>query len=329
MKKPKSDKEAVGAGYEKLVAVIEAALNPNNVVTHNIKLRENCGVDRQIDVHIEGKNVIVECRERRSRVNLNQIGAFADLCRETNSSGIFVAQKGFSKNAIKKAKHANIQTFILSKVSVETLKSAFIKVIPEVTIFLPTIHCSKYHFIIDDSQSHLTNVDGFIYDNVSDEQSSQMDYINDILNQTVFANQSVLIEPLKLEYLFGKKEAVLGEIHYEDAKVQINSRKYLKSGDIKIPILSIIFEIEYFINVREGKSELYHQKDSEGNLISEAFTTDLAFKNKPYKFSAVTNMKDGSINGALIPSFNSSEIIPLKNFGELKNPFEKETDSEN
>jgi hypothetical protein len=90
---------------EKLSAVIFAELEPESVVTHDARLQGNLSqAERQIDVLIENPStharVIVDCKDWRRRVNVNDVGAFASLVEDVEGTGgVMVCNRGFSKAA--------------------------------------------------------------------------------------------------------------------------------------------------------------------------------------------------------------------------------------
>src|SRR5688572_11145103 len=121
----KSTKEKKGEPFEKLMTAIQMAFHPDDKVEHNIKIRKSSGVNRQIDVTVKDREIIVECRDKSRNVTLTEMDAFIRLCQTTDKEGIFVAKRGFAPNVIKNAKEANIKTFTLAEIDGELFKNSF------------------------------------------------------------------------------------------------------------------------------------------------------------------------------------------------------------
>lgn len=88
---------------EKLAERIYRELEPGSVVRHDVLLRGDVSeVDRQIDVLIEnpdmGTRVVVDCKDWKRRVNVNDAAAFAGLLEDVGAtSGVLICNRGFSK----------------------------------------------------------------------------------------------------------------------------------------------------------------------------------------------------------------------------------------
>jgi hypothetical protein len=113
----KRRREADGIEFEKLVSRIQQQLDPNAQVSHNELLTDRLGHKRQFDVVIRGTLAghkmlgVIECKDLKRNVGVNDIEAFATKSRDVNANlKVFVSRRGFTKTAIEKAKDYGIQT---------------------------------------------------------------------------------------------------------------------------------------------------------------------------------------------------------------------------
>jgi hypothetical protein len=113
-----------GKKFELLVAEIERALHniPGITVEHNIRLTDSNGCERQIDVLITDRRArfptrtVIECKNTKSKVNINTVQAFIGLLKSTNSQhGIIVSASGYQAGARKTAQINNIHLYQLSE----------------------------------------------------------------------------------------------------------------------------------------------------------------------------------------------------------------------
>lgn len=114
-----------GREFEELVAFIERIFHnlPGAEVQHNVKLKNNKGVERQIDILITintGRftfNTIVECKNTKSKTKISDIGSFKELVESVcGHQGILVSASGFQKGALKSSEDSNILLYQLSQV---------------------------------------------------------------------------------------------------------------------------------------------------------------------------------------------------------------------
>lgn len=321
----KIKKEKRGEGFEKLMTVIASAFNPNDKVAHNIKIRENSGNNRQIDVIIEGRNnIIIECKDKSNPTTVSEMGSFVDLCKSTNSEGIFVSKKGFQKGAITKANFEGIKIYTLDKVDSGEFKENFIKPICQTFIF--NLQYKSHTFHIPEELSHLLPFkrdDEFIYEAVSKEKSTEEDVVKEIFKKVIGKNQLDFFMPLTQKFLFKTDENIIDRIHEESVPVSIDGQLHFLSNEQFVPIAAVTFNIEYSLGIKDAESDLFQQKDMNGEVLSETISASIKFEDKPYKLNFVSNLIDNNVYGALVPDFRSSEILPLENYGEINNPFKK------
>lgn len=115
-----------GIDFEILVARIEKAFHnlPGAEVIHNIKLKTDKGVTRQIDILITidtGRFIfktIIECKNKKAKIEVSYIDAFKELVRSVGAhQGIIVSASGFQKGALNSSKDTNIHLYQLSQVA--------------------------------------------------------------------------------------------------------------------------------------------------------------------------------------------------------------------
>lgn len=115
-----------GREFEELVTFIERIFHnlPGAQVQHNVKLKNNKGVERQIDILITintGRftfNTIVECKNTKAKTKLSDIGSFKELVESVGAhQGILVSASGFQKGALKSSNDSNILLYQLSQVA--------------------------------------------------------------------------------------------------------------------------------------------------------------------------------------------------------------------
>lgn len=106
--------------FELLAQHIQADLAPQAQVTRNEKLRGRSDVEHQCDVVVRSKvgqfdfTCIIECKDKRAKVNLETVRAFVARVEDLGvSQGVIVAAKGFTKDALRFAMANSILTYTL------------------------------------------------------------------------------------------------------------------------------------------------------------------------------------------------------------------------
>ncbi|MBI5636358.1 MAG: restriction endonuclease [Nitrospinae bacterium] len=102
--------------YEMITARIYELLSPQCKVTHNHRLIGRLSkTSRQIDVSIIGNVsgheifIAVECKNQKSKVDINQVGAFYAMMQDVGAHrGVMISNSGFSKSAKNYAKYRGI-----------------------------------------------------------------------------------------------------------------------------------------------------------------------------------------------------------------------------
>lgn len=108
-------KKLPGVSLELAVANIQKMMDTNSTVSHNEKLEDRVGNIRQYDVVIRGqfggRQVlgVIECKDHNRKKGPSTIEAFS---KKTENLGVnlrlIVSRKGFTKQALKLAKHEDI-----------------------------------------------------------------------------------------------------------------------------------------------------------------------------------------------------------------------------
>jgi len=111
----RDDSAVPGISFEKVVARIQQKMDPNSTVTHNAVLYDRVGNKRQCDVVIRGQFGgrpvlgVMECKDHGRKISPEAVDAFA---KKTENLGanlrILISKRGFTKQALKLAKHENI-----------------------------------------------------------------------------------------------------------------------------------------------------------------------------------------------------------------------------
>lgn len=118
--------------FEQIISLIEHGLktDESTIVSHDIRLIDQLGIKRQIDVYIVTQinghpvRVVVECKDHANRIKLKDIDDFdSKTKRLAIDKRIYVAKTGYQAGAVKAAKALGIELCTLSDISSETVKS--------------------------------------------------------------------------------------------------------------------------------------------------------------------------------------------------------------
>lgn len=314
---PKSKKEKVGEPFEKLFTAIQMAFHPEDKVEHNIKKRQTSGVNRQIDVAIGNRHIIVECKDKSSRkVTLTEMDAFIRLCQTTNSEGIFVARKGFAPNVLKNAEEANIKTFTLAEIEGDLFKNSFY--IPPITIITMNHRYLGYGFAVDIGHTAGTSLDLFVYDSNGKPMAAD-DLVKPNYNTYMKYNlYEVYYKPVaeKLREV-AQNQIELNKLLQKSAvtKQQFLSlpknKFYVKQAEGLVPIGGIVIDIAVSFSIREAVTKSYQQKDINNNVVSTAVTTDLKQDDRLFSLTVVNTGNPNEPAVTLVPRWRSSEILKV------------------
>ncbi|NRF85546.1 restriction endonuclease [Burkholderia gladioli] len=109
-----------GISFEKVVAAIQAQLDPAASVTHNEVLVDRLGHSRQFDVVVRGVFAgqkmlgVIECKDLNKKVGTPEVDGFITKASDVNANfKILVSRKGFSKPGLSKCCHYGIQPLSL------------------------------------------------------------------------------------------------------------------------------------------------------------------------------------------------------------------------
>ncbi len=121
MAKRKRPKPLPGVSFEKAVHRIQQLMDPNTTVTHNEKLRDRSGNNRQYDVVIRGTFAgrpmlgVMECKDHNRRKGPDAVDGFANKIRNLRADfGIMVSRRGFTPQALQLAKFEKIICYSLA-----------------------------------------------------------------------------------------------------------------------------------------------------------------------------------------------------------------------
>lgn len=113
-------KDKSGKRLEKAVARIQQMMDKDSVVTHNEKITDRLGIERQYDVVIRGtfggKSMlgVIECKDHNRKKGPADVGEFAKRTEHLGANlRIMVSSKGFTRQALKLAKHEFISCLSL------------------------------------------------------------------------------------------------------------------------------------------------------------------------------------------------------------------------
>lgn len=116
----KKNKDGPGIAFEKLVAAMQARIDPTSQVTHNEKVVDRLGHSRQFDVVIRGSFAaqkmfgVIECKDMRRKVGNPEVDAFVTKARDVNANfKILISRSGFTQPALEKCADYGIQALSL------------------------------------------------------------------------------------------------------------------------------------------------------------------------------------------------------------------------
>jgi hypothetical protein len=112
--------ERPGISFEKIVAALQARLDPAAIVSHNETLVDRLMQRRQFDVVIRGKFAgqpmlgVIECKDLAQKVGTPEVDAFHTKASDINANfKILMSRRGFTKPALDKCRHYGIRTLSL------------------------------------------------------------------------------------------------------------------------------------------------------------------------------------------------------------------------
>ena len=113
-------KDNPGIEFEKIVAALQAQLDPAATVSHNEVLKDRLHQPRQFDVVIRGKFAgqemlgIFECKDLKRKVGTPEVDAFVTKANDVNANfKVLISRRGFTGTALKKCQHYGIQPLSL------------------------------------------------------------------------------------------------------------------------------------------------------------------------------------------------------------------------
>jgi len=136
-----------GTRYERLAAMVFKALEDNNAVIHDLKLRgDNPEVKHQIDVTVESagatRRVVIECKDfdtSKEKVGLGIARNFRSVIEDTKADeGIIITCSGFTQDAQKYARSKGIKLAVLRLFETHDMNGRIAKIVVEIIIQEPT-----------------------------------------------------------------------------------------------------------------------------------------------------------------------------------------------
>jgi hypothetical protein len=112
--------ELPGIAFEKVVAAIQAQIDPTSSVVHNEVIEDRLGHARQFDIVIRGSFAgqamlgIIECKDLKRKVGTPEIDAFVTKGQDVNANfKVVMSRSGFTKPALEKCVHYGVQALSL------------------------------------------------------------------------------------------------------------------------------------------------------------------------------------------------------------------------
>jgi hypothetical protein len=109
-----------GIAFEKLVAAMQARIDPLSTVAHDETIVDRLGHSRQFDVvirgHFAGQKMlgVIECKDLKRRVGNPEVDAFVTKANDVNANfKVLMSRSGFTKPALEKCANYGIQALSL------------------------------------------------------------------------------------------------------------------------------------------------------------------------------------------------------------------------
>ena len=264
-----------GRDYETFVQKLQQALinseeylhQKNISIERNVKIIDNCGIDREFDLYWEYElagviyKTVIECKDYASKISIDKIDSFIGKIRDIpDIKPIFATKTGYQSGAEQKAKHNKIELLIVreqidddwkDKDGNSLIKEIHINMLIQspahIKAFSPKLNKDwiEQNTEIDTSKPILMdglNNEIFIKDNIKNEQYSIFDLQQKLTNikENEYGDMSQIVE-------FED-----GYISYKDTMLKIDSYKidYTISKPHSMPIVinyvkELIGVIEY------------------------------------------------------------------------------------
>lgn len=264
-----------GRDYETFVQKIQQALinseeylhQKNISIERNVKITDNCGIDREFDLYWEYElagvtyKTVIECKDYASKISIDKIDSLIGKIRDIpDIKPIFATKTGYQSGAEQKAKHNKIELLIIreqidddwkDKDGNSLIKEIHINMLIQspahIKAFSPKLDKDWIEQNTDIDSSKPISMDGltneiFIKDNIKNEQYSIFDLEQRLTNikENEYGDMSKVVE-------FND-----GYISYKDKMLKIDSYKvdYTISKPYSMPIVidyakELIGVIEY------------------------------------------------------------------------------------
>jgi hypothetical protein len=121
-----------GIAFEKIVASLQARMDPNLVTTHNETIVDRLGQPRQFDVVVRGKFGgqhqmlgVIECKDLARKVGYSEVDGFITKSADVLANvKVLLSARGFTKRALDKCAHYGIAALSLINRDPENLDKA-------------------------------------------------------------------------------------------------------------------------------------------------------------------------------------------------------------
>lgn len=271
-----------GAALEQLVALIQETLkdSPNAMVQTNVKLEDNIGVRREIDVLVSTQvqefpiQIAFECKDYSNKaVDVQVVDALVGKYKYLPQihRKIIVSTSGFTSSALSKAKQEGVELCPLESISLETIFQN-----TEIYYPKPIFQFDNLILNIDISDNSKDNTifDSFFCYRTSDD--SIFDLELDIAEK-IFSLEFQM--KLVKQYMNnGRKPFVVSATH------MFSSSVYIKSADgRKFNVTGARFTIHVDFKIVKGEA-IKQQKIIQGK---DVYITENTFNNSDSPFSAV------------------------------------------
>lgn len=207
--------------FETVNNILQSSLrdNPNTIIYQNHKLTNTSGNKREFDILIISRlnnteiQIAIECKDYKDNIPVEKIEAFKTKCDRIPSINkkIFIAKKGFQKDAIQAANQFGIELYLLKDFDSTKVSDWFTNIKAK----LVEINISLFRLEIEfegkkpklDLQKSLSSI---ISTNPGDKRVTLKEFIRVAVNQTdmlfpvytVSSNENLKEELLKLKIEF-------------------------------------------------------------------------------------------------------------------------------
>ena len=180
-----------GKALEQFVVAIQeySKDSPDTIIIPNAKLKDNAGLEREIDVFVQTKvhggkiGIAFECKEYKDKVDIKEVEAFHT--KSTDIPGIhkriIVSSNGFTSGAYTKARFYGIELYQIGDVPFNEILNPF-------DIFYTQCWaemCTHYRAIVVDDNNPALYVDNGVYYCADDNEVDMLGYMAIVLKNSL------------------------------------------------------------------------------------------------------------------------------------------------